>query len=208
MRIVLYVDNTLPLAVQPLCSLLNNACKNIKFFSGQERLRIEDARITNPGTYRRLTDRLMAEAESFDFAFLATNTPYSNNYFFDFPNQVGIVSFSGWNLLTDLPITNGLVYFIVSIIAEEIGLGETHEENTGCINDFWWDKAGVDLGMRAAFICRECRCKYSGELNILKDLEHLLDIVSTASRRGQDILDAPVVGNKSNEHIFRRFFVP
>jgi hypothetical protein len=127
-------------------------------------------------------------ANDYDYVLIATSIPYDNNYFFDFRDTIGIISFSGWNSLTDLPIENGLVYFIASIVAEEEDMGETHQENTGCLNDFWWDKTGVDVGMRAAFLCRHCRELYRGDPEILADVQRLLDFVSSASRLGQDIL--------------------
>ena len=82
---------------------------------------------------------------------LATNVPYENNFFFEGHSNAVIVSFNGWNGLTDLPITNGLAYFLASLVSDEIGVGTTHNENVGCINDFSWDKKGVDVGMRAGY---------------------------------------------------------
>jgi hypothetical protein len=81
----------------------------------------------------------------------------------------------------------GLVYFIASILCDLRG-DDAHRENTGCVNDFWWDKRGIDVGMRAAFICADCRRRFAGDKALLADVERLLDLVSTASRAGRDVL--------------------
>ena len=62
-------------------------------------------------------------------------------------------------------------------------------KNVGCINDFWWDKTGVDAGMRAAFICDGC--KKMGKQKIVSAgkaftfMEKTLDMVSVCARTGR-----------------------
>jgi hypothetical protein len=189
MDIVVYADNTLALHLKSFCQLLNSVCESIRFAPGKEKLRIEKGYISSPSTYDRLPEALLREADEFDFAIMSSNLPYDNNFFFDSPNKTVIVSFYGWNQLTDLPIENGLAYFIASMVAEDIELGKTHNKNTGCLNDFLWDKAGVDAGMRAAFVCQKCRRDFAGDPKIVKDIQRVLDVVSTASRTGESILD-------------------
>lgn len=188
MNLIVYADNTLPLALEPLCRLLNANCDEIKFQAGEDRLYLRESAISRE-SYQALPASILSEAATFDFGFVCTAIPYENNYFFDGEGNVVIISFSDWNQLTDLPVTNGLVYFIASIICDKFGIGVTHEKNTGCINDFWWDKTGINGGMRAAFICRDCRDHYRGAPNVLRDVESLLNLVSQTSRDGKDVVD-------------------
>lgn len=131
--------------------------------------------------------KLLDEAREYKWAFICTNVPYDNNYFFESVENVVIVSFNNWNLLTNLPISNGAAYFMTSLIADR-GSVQSHLENTGCINDFWWDKRGVDVGMRAAFLCEECTQAFSKDESLLADIHELLNLISHASRQSRDIL--------------------
>ena len=103
------------------------------------------------------------------------------------------MSLSGWEHLTNLPIANGICYLITSVIIKhQLLVGENHDESTGCINDFMWDKSIVDLGMRAAYICDRCRDVTDKNILSAKEFAHfssVLDIISNQSRRGVDILD-------------------
>jgi len=205
MRIVLYTDNTLPLSIAPLCKLLNSICKEIEFSPGVERLRIEVPQILFETIYTSLPKRLLKEAKGYDFAVMATSVPYENNYFFEATGNLMLVSFSSWNLYTDLPVTNGFVYFIATILASLLGIDEMHYQNTGCISDFLQDKTGVDVGMRAAFICGKCRDMYTGEPALLQDVESILNMLSTTSRSNKDVLSIEPVNVDSGESSFDVF---
>src|SRR5258706_11881571 len=137
-------------------------------------------------------------------SFICTAIPYENNYFFESAGDEVLISFAGWNLLTNLPVTNGLVYFVCSILCGLRG-DKAHQENTGCINDFWWDKRGVDVGMRAAFLCASCKGKFRSSHGVLEDIERLLDLISTASRAGRDILAIGPSSAKTAEATFDVF---
>jgi len=205
MKTIIYTDNTLPLAVAPLCQLLNSLCRTVSFTPGRELLRIESSYIRDPISYAELPKSLLIEAAPYDVAFLCTHVPYENNFFFESSAKEVLISFSGWNLLTDLPISNGLVYFIASILCDMQSIGQTHQQNTGCINDFWWDKRGVDVGMRAAFLCGRCRTQASINRDLQEDVDKLLDLVSTASRIGHDVLTTAVKPTGHNETVFDVF---
>jgi nucleotide-binding universal stress UspA family protein len=53
-------------------------------------------------------------------------------------------------------------------------------------------RRGVDVGMRAAFLCDECKATLTGlddkAKPIFDDIERILDKISRASRRGLDVL--------------------
>lgn len=195
MNIGLYADNTLGLNSAALCEVLNAACSDMRFTPGRQRLRVEDAQLSYPDTYRKLPRSFVEEAEAFDLALVATSIPYEDGYFWLFGGKVGLVSLAGWNLLTDLPVTNGFVYFIASVLSCRVGLLTSHEENTGCLKDFRGDRTSVDFSMRAAFICRKCRDSFPGPPHGLDDVQRLLDVVSAASRSGVDVLEAAVPRN-------------
>jgi hypothetical protein len=188
MKCLILSDNTVSLPVKDICDLLNSSCKNLKFTPGSSRLRFGSTMISFPNSYDSLSTEVKKECSGYELALLFTNIKYDNNFYFDSTTNIVIISFSGWNIITDLPMTNGVIYFIASIFCDELSIGETHQVNTGCINDFWWDKKGVDVGMRAAFLCSNCREKFAGDKLILDDIEVILDLVSRASRKGEDII--------------------
>jgi hypothetical protein len=191
MQIGLYADNTLALPVVPLCEYLNALCKTIRFSAGVSSFRLRATMISAETTTELLSHELLTETDTLDLAVLATNVPYDNNYFYESHDHRHILSFAGWNALTDLPLTNGLVYLLAGIIADDMDIGVTHNETTGCVNDFMWDKGIVDTGMRAAFICKHCLSTVSSEPSvgdILVDVSDMLDAVSRASRAHLDIL--------------------
>ncbi|HEX2079607.1 MAG TPA: toll/interleukin-1 receptor domain-containing protein [Longimicrobium sp.] len=204
MNIALYTDNTLPLNVKALCEVLNGTLTHLHFVPGHRRLHIEDWVLSNPFSYKGLPSWFKQESEAADLTLIATNIPYDNNFFFHFDDDIGLISFSGWNRLTDLSVINGWVYFIASILSHEIGLQTCHDENTGCLKDFLWDKTAVDAGMRAAFICRSCRNAYSGSPHLLEDLQRLLDLLCAASRSATEVSDMPVL-RQPQEKIFDVF---
>jgi hypothetical protein len=192
MRIALYADNTLPVALGPLCEVLGSVCKTLTFEAGTSTLRIPTPVISKPETFKELPAALLAATRNSDLTILCTAVPYENNFFYEQYGKTVILSFYGWHVLTNLPISNGIAYFLTSIVADLTSMGSTHQKNTGCLNDFWWNKQGVDVGMRAAFLCPACIDEYKGDRALLEDVHRLLDLVSTASRRERDVLNAGV----------------
>jgi hypothetical protein len=188
MKVVIYTDNTLPIALGPICKILNSIFNDIIFSIGKESLIIKDSSITVPDIYQKIPKKVMNEAKKFDLSILCTNIPYVNKYFWESDGTIMIISFNDWNLYTDLPITNGLLYFIASILADEKRVGSTHEKNIGCLNDFWWDKTGINTGMRAAYLCGHCRENYQGDQKFILELQNLLDFISSSSRLVRDVV--------------------
>jgi hypothetical protein len=130
MNIVLYKDNTLPLDMEQLCAVLNNLCNSVTFKAGITKFHIKTSQINNPRTYKQFNVDIEKEIKCYDAAIFATNVQYDNNYFFDeYENKI-IISFFSWHRLTDLPITNGFIYFIASLLSDFIHLGHSHSTNT------------------------------------------------------------------------------
>lgn len=58
----------------------------------------------------------------------------STNFLFTNIDNLSIFSFAYWSLLTDLPKSNGLIYFIVDYLALDIDTtGYRQYDVTGCI---------------------------------------------------------------------------
>lgn len=205
MRVGLYADNTLPIPIEHLAKKLSTLCHQIEFIKGSEPFRLRETHISHPTTYENLPQSLWHSLNSYDYSIIATAVPYDNNFFFETYSNVCIVSFADWNLLTDLPVSNGFVYFISALLTYHLNIGKRHSENTGCLNDFWWDKRGIDLGMRAAFICSECLTSAISPSPELSDINALLDVVSRASRTGRDVMDLLSLANAPRQDIFDVF---
>src|SRR5262249_43935090 len=97
-----------------------------------------------------------------------------------------------WQMLTRLPIANGLAYLICQYIVRRMQIGYKHDDNTGCLNDYLWDKTGIDVCIRAAFLCERCKERSEDNAHLgskeFADISSILNAISAASRSGVDIL--------------------
>jgi hypothetical protein len=208
MKIRIYFDDTIPLDVKRVTSGLTTAVPSTKWEAGSSSFATNEHFISNPKSYSGLSAALQKEIEKDDFAFLFTEKPYDNNYFFDSDSdKITIVSLYGWDQLTNLHRSNGIVYFTAALLVRKLQIGRSHRKNnTGCINDFWQDKSGVDAGMRAAYICSTCSNsaqahKARSPNELLKEISTLLDYISHASRANEDILEHWERANRSGSGI-------
>lgn len=196
MKVFYGSDQTVDIDFNALVRGLNDISGTVQFLAGTGTIQLPSKAIKNPDSYAELKLPNTLKLQGRDLALIATAKPYENNYFYDFPGRLGIVSFFGWQQLTILPIVNGLVYFTMQMICDSISGGKSHDETTGCLNDFLWDKKTVDIGMRSAFICPKCRNDITGNKKVdnearqtLKTIEVILDHVCLASRSGQSLID-------------------
>jgi len=203
MKIRIFLDDTIPLDIGGVVNGLSRVVPSVTWNVGKSSFASDQEVISNPETYRDLSTAFRKEVRADDRAFLFTEKPYDNNYFFDSDDDTAtIVSLYGWEHLTNLPRANGIVYFAAALLIRRLEIGRSHTgENTGCINDFWRDKTGVDSGMRAAFICATCsrsshRSSPASD-SLVAEVTALLDDVSHASRAHEDILDYWVRTNPS-----------
>jgi hypothetical protein len=196
MKMLLFRDNTLEINLAGVRDGINSTNTAITCELGKSAFAIPTRKIANPGTYERLPETLVAETDSADLAVLCTSIPYDNNFFFESSSRVVILSFFSWEHLTSLPVENGLVYFISTLVMDRLPISISHERNTGCINDFLGDKTGVDIGMRSAFVCQRCLDRFeearpTGEhRELLKSLRRVLDDLSRASRSNLSVVEA------------------
>lgn len=202
--VLLANDDTVTLGVDSLADALNHVCKHIRFSAHPTRLNLGGAPISNPATYRRLDRIIRPLRRDHCLVAIGTELPYDNNYFFESDGNVTIISGSDWESLTNLPRTNGFVGSVASILAQELDDSVRHDENTGCIYDFLWDKRGIDGRLRSGVICRDCYARVQQRARAgpddrlalfdcsiaegLEDLTTLLDEIAQASKREVDVL--------------------
>lgn len=194
MKIGIAVDNTIPLHLPLFIDFMGAHAKVINCHKISSTLRFSQQAINYTIEVANLNNSIKKELEDHDLTFLVTAIPFENNFFYIGSDRVAIVSFSNWHMLTTLSISNGLAYMICQFIVQHVmDIGEPHEYNTGCINDFLWNKTGIDVCMRAAFICDKCRSKSANNPYIASkefvDIVSILNAVSIASRSGKDILN-------------------
>jgi hypothetical protein len=130
-----------------------------------------------------------------DYVIYVTSRKYPDNYFYYAAEDMMILSFSGWKYYTNLPLENGLFYFIAHALALRIDRSFRHEGTTGCVYDFLENKTDVDIGMKMGYICEDClerlRKKTANSpdrAKILVDLIKVLTVLSNASKLGRGIL--------------------
>lgn len=132
-----------------------------------------------------------------DYVIHITFRKYPDNFFYHAIHNTMILSFFGWKNYTNLPLENGLFYFISHALALRIDRNSNtrHLETTGCVYDFLSNKTAVDVGMKMGYICEGClprikeKTKKTGSFaNILIDLMEILTVLSNASRLGKSVI--------------------
>ena len=194
MKILLVEDAGTNLDLALSANILNTVCKANKY-KAQDRPVVIDSKsnyIQFESESAELADQL--KNSSIDHIFYATSRRYKNNYFFYSSTDVTILSFFGWQHYTNLPLENGLFYFIVAILARDIDDSFRHQENTGCIYDFLGDKTGVDIGMKTGHFCTDCLARIGDKVrvspplsSVFSDVVAILGILTNSSRWGRSI---------------------
>jgi len=204
MQVGIALDNTVPLHIPSFIEFIDAHSQAIHCRGINASLRFSQSPIDYDTEVATLSSAVRKEMQGNDFSLLLTALPFVNNYFFIGRGDLTIISFSDWHLFTTLPMSNGLAYFLCHIILKyKLNIGIYHDEVTGCINDFLWDKTGIDVGMRAAFICDRCKV-YSADNSLTRinsqefaDVVSILNALSVASRKGMDVLLEPRASTKS-----------
>src|SRR3954468_4977644 len=104
MNIVLYTDETVEISLEPLVAGLNGISSGITFAAELGRAIIRGVQVSNPDSYRTIVFPNQPRYSIDDYIIVATTKPYDNNYFFEYSGKEIIVSFSGWEQLTTLPM--------------------------------------------------------------------------------------------------------
>jgi|GEM_PF-1430498 len=194
MDIKLYCDDTLDLDLDSIAENVSRIAPTVKVSTGRVLFRLEGSFVSLPKSYEELSRDIRDESVDSDWVLLFTRLPYDNNYFWIESASQSIISFAGWERLTAIPENNGAVFFLCSVLAQALDIGVRHDANTGCLNDFWMDKTGIDLGMRTGALCAVCLGDYGKRGNrdyapLLDDIRRILTDVAAASRDERDICD-------------------
>lgn len=194
MNILLYAENGLAVDLKAISQNLNAICKYSMFRTDKTRFQIESHQISCPSSYKSLPSSIVKKTERVDCTLFFSEKQYFNNYFFEAYGNLAIVSFYGWQHLTTLSRNNGVVYFIADIVALMIDDSVRHEDRTGCIYDFGWNKTGIDLEMRNALVCPSCLARISSnklsmqKRKLFADLKEILDVLGKTSKWNKDIV--------------------
>ena len=195
MKVLLVFDKEFPVDTAKLIGYLRKNLQHIQFSLHEDKFELPDLIVRKPETFNKISKELNQIMNQFDKIFCFTEKQFSDNYFIHEHKDLSIFSVYGWPYLTDLPISNGVVYFIIDYVALEIDSSDfRHSDITGCIYDFLSDKRGVDNGMRQAGFCANCLKRVSegivdeNKLQIFNDLKVLINNLSECSRWNRDIL--------------------
>lgn len=195
MKVLLAFDNGFPIDKDNLINLLQKKSKFIEFDLYTDKFALPSGLVSKPKTFTNVSKQVKSVSDTYDKTFCFTQKQYDDNFFFHEHDDLTIFSFYAWSYLTDLPISNGVLFFIVDFIALQINYSDfRHHETTGCIYDFHRDKRGIDDGMRQSRFCSNCLKRISDSLTtesdfkIFDDLQILMNHLSDASRWNKDIL--------------------
>ena len=195
MKILLIQDEEVNMDLEKSVTLLNGLCDTIKFESYNIPIRL-DSQSTSINLKKEIEilNQKTSGIER-DYTLYLTFRRYVDNYFAHSAKNTMIWSFWGWRYYTNLPLENGLFYIIADILALKLDRSFRHNEITGCIYDFLWNKTAIDMGMKMAHICEEClirvrdKRKDKKSLSILSDLIKILDLLSNSSRWGKSVFE-------------------
>lgn len=193
-KITLYSDNTIALDLKCIVENVSRLAPDLTVVLGRAPFRLASDVVSVPESYRKLSKEILRESANSDLVILFTEQPYDNNFFWEGVENKSIISFSAWDHLTKIPRNNGAVFFLCAVLMQEHDIGLRHDENTGCINDFWMDKTAVDLGMRSGTVCAKCLAQFrkagnQAHAGILGQVQTILSDISTASRTELDVCD-------------------
>lgn len=206
MKVLLIFDKDFEVKRKEICDLLNELTNYLEFHIETD-IKLPDELITKPDSFELVSSQLVNPFESYQRVFCFTNKPYDDNYFLHEHNLLSIISVYGWSYLTDLPMSNGIVYFVIYYFALVLDTSDfRHHEETGCIYDFLWSKVGIDDGMRQAKICPNCLERINNNLSsdwqicLLEDLKKLMNHLSNSSKWNENVLN----GFQKNNKVFAK----
>jgi len=213
MKVKFYKGSDFEANLKKIVSILNSISSHITFEYSTEPINFDkNELICSTSYHEKLSEKIHEESKDYFAILVLTNNRYYNNFFIEADSNISIISFADWNFLTDISKNIGIIFFLTSILCNEMHIGETHEKSIGCINDFLWDKRFIDVSMRSAYLCADCKNKFlkntlnKFEEHILDDISTFLDLISQYSRAGKDILEMDLSAyDKNNENIFDVF---
>lgn len=195
MKILLVFDDKFPIDKEKLVKLVQEKSIFIQFDLYTDKFALPSGLVNKTKTFKNAEKQLKKVSENYDSILCFTEKQYDDNFFFYGFGNLTIISYYAWSYLTNLSLSNGVLYFIIESISLDIDhTSFRHMEETGCLYDFKGDKRAVDHGMRQARFCSNCLKRISDSLTtendfkIFDDLQILMDHLSNASRWNKDIL--------------------
>lgn len=193
-NIKLIKDKNCNINTDGVADLINGLVDKINIEVVDNNYDINDKLIKAYATHKKHFKNLKNNTSTKTFLII-TDVPYEDNFFLHDYENLAIISFYGWEHLTDLPKENGLLYWICAVSLSFIQTTYVrHYDMTGCLNDFLGDKTAIDIGMRQAYLCQGCLKKLKKKTNtpankqLLKNIETLLDHLSQNSRWNKNVL--------------------
>lgn len=201
MEIGIAFDNTVPLHIPSFLRFINRNSKAIRCHEIKLQPAFKSVVVNGDKELKRIGALLPDGEKNNTLSLIVTSVPFDNNYFFKDDGKLAILSLSGWQFLTSLPMANGVAFFLSKILIKyRLRLGINHDEPVGCISDFLWDKKGIDIGMRASFLCDKCREHSANDENIksqeFRDIMVIMNNISAAFRNGEDVLNEKFLVNR------------
>ena len=169
--------------------------QSIKITIYKKNIEIKERFISKPSSFNQINNSINT-TENYDKVIVFSDKQYEDNYFFHTQNNIIICSFYGWEYFTNLSKSNGIIHFIINILALEIMPDsikrETHEVE-GCIYNYLWNKTDIDKGMRDTHFCEDCQNHLNNSLSneekrLLDEIQILMNNLSTTSLENRDIL--------------------
>lgn len=196
MKVNIIIEESLGIDLLKLKEILNTHSKSIEFDVYPNAFDVNEEYFVFPRTHADIYKQFSKRETEAYFNFLFTDLPYLNNFFFEGYDNLVPFSLSDWDFLTNLPIENGILFFIINYLSRQLENEEfRHQENTGCMYDFLGDKRGVDDGMRQASFCKNCLETLEKQVlserdeKLLEDLKILMDFLSNSSKWNMNILE-------------------
>ncbi len=195
-QILLYKEDNVNVNLKEIANFLNKKTKRFDLMVGEKHFELPDEEISEPGTYNKIDKHILNECKDKLECVFLTLKPYDSSYFSEPYKNMTIISFSNWNNYTNLPLNNGLVYFLYSGFADLIDKDEDSCNHKGCIFNFLGNKSEIDVGMRNAHVHYDCengkiRPNLRTETDKLQydELKIFLNELSIASKKDMDILN-------------------
>jgi hypothetical protein len=202
-NIRVYRDNVCDLAINEIIDNLSRRFTGLNFIEGASNFVLTDSTSCTLMNHKELEHAIDRETAGDDIVFLFTEKPYSSNLFWQIFGRKVIISFFGWDYLTQLPRNNGAVYFICSMILFDM-LGERQQHNSSCMMDYWWYYSGINEGLKSSWICPACLDKLHKLANaqqqkILSEIVPVLRDLRAASRGNMDICSYWKIRNRTEQ---------
>lgn len=206
-------DKNCNLDIDSVKGLINKNTKSLRVVVIDAEYDFDERLIGYPDTQITYYEKLKKKIKT-NITFLVTDVPYDNNFFLEKYENLIILSFYNWKYLTTLPKENGLLYWICDMMLSVVTPQEVeHKKITGCINDFLWEKDGIDIGMRHAGLCISClKSLQKKKLTkvkqiLLEDIKLCLDLLSQSSKWNKSISEKLILDKLPRKTLKRKSIV-